>query len=72
MEVLVFVKDSANKVNSVKVTTGIQDINFIEITSGLKPGQEVITGPYEIVSKTLKNGSKVKVVDKKDLFEKKE
>ena len=72
MDVLVFVKDSANKVNSVKVTTGIQDINFIEITSGLKPGQEVITGPYEIVSKTLKNGSKVKVVDKKDLFEKKE
>jgi HlyD family secretion protein len=72
LDVVVFVKDSANKVTKVKVTTGIQDINYIEITSGLKAGQEVITGPYDIVSKTLKNGTTVKVVDKKDLFEKKD
>jgi HlyD family secretion protein len=71
LEVVVFVKDSTNKVFKVKVTTGIQDINHIEITSGLKAGQEVITGPYDVVSKTLKNGTKVKVVDKKELFEKK-
>jgi HlyD family secretion protein len=71
LDVLVFVKDSSNKVSMVKVKTGIQDINHIEITSGLKEGQEVITGPYDVVSKTLKNGTKVKVVDKKDLFEKK-
>jgi HlyD family secretion protein len=70
MEVVVFVKDSLDKVSRAKVTTGIQDINYIEITSGLKPGQMVISGPYEAVSKTLKNGAKVKVVDKKDLFEK--
>ena len=68
MEVVVFVKDSANKVSKVKVTTGIQDINYIEITSGLQPGQVVISGPYEAVSKTLKKGTQVKVVDKKDLF----
>jgi HlyD family secretion protein len=72
LEVVVFVKDSADKVTKVKVTTGIQDINYIEVTSGLKAGQEVITGPYDVVSKTLKNGTKVKVVDKKDLFEKKD
>ncbi len=72
LEVVVFVKDSASKVFKVKVTTGIQDINHIEITSGIKAGQEVITGPYDVVSKTLKNGAKVKVVDKKDLFEKKD
>ena len=72
LEVLVFVKDSANKVYKVKVTTGIQDINYIEINSGLKSGQEVITGPYDVVSKTLRNGTKVKTVDKKDLFEKKD
>lgn len=71
LDVVVFVKDSASKVHKVKVSTGIQDINYIEIVSGLKPGQEVITGPYDMVSKTLKNDSKVKVVDKKDLFEKK-
>ncbi|MBC7866190.1 MAG: efflux RND transporter periplasmic adaptor subunit [Gloeobacteraceae cyanobacterium ES-bin-316] len=72
LDVVVFVKDSANKVSMVKVTTGIQDLNHIEITSGLKKGQEVITGPYDVVSKTLKNGTQVKVVDKKDLFEKKD
>ena len=72
LDVLVFVKDSTNKVKKIKVSTGIQDINYIEITSGLKAGQEVITGPYDVVSKTLKEGAKVKVVDKKELFEKKD
>jgi len=71
LEVVVFVKDSTDKVEKVKVTTGIQDINYIEITSGLKPGQMVISGPYEAVSKTLKKGTRVKVVDKKDLFNQK-
>jgi HlyD family secretion protein len=71
LEVVVFVKDSTNKVYKTIVTTGIQDINYIEITGGLRAGQEVITGPYDIVSKILKDGTKVKVVDKKDLFEKK-
>ena len=72
LDVIVFVKDSASKVSMVKVTTGIQDLNHIEIISGLRKDQEVITGPYDVVSKTLKNGTKVKVVDKKDLFEKKD
>jgi HlyD family secretion protein len=68
---VVFVLEKDGKVNKVKVKTDIQDINNIEITEGLKEGQEVITGPYDVVSKTLKVGKKVKVVDKKDLFDKK-
>lgn len=56
-------------VKKVKVKTDIQDINYIEITDGLKPGEEVVTGPYNIVSKTLKDGDKVKVVPKEQLFE---
>jgi HlyD family secretion protein len=72
LDVIVFVKDSTNKVKQYKVTTGIQDINYIEITGGLKIGQEVITGPYDVVSKTLKEGALIKVVDKKELFEKKD
>jgi HlyD family secretion protein len=71
LDVVVFVKDADNKVKMVKVKTGIQDINYLQITEGLKPGQEVITGPYDVVSKTLKEGTLVKVVDKKELFEKK-
>ena len=70
LDVVVFIIDKESKVKKVPVKTDIQDINHIEITSGLKPGDEVITGPYDVVSKTLKDGSKVKKVDKKDLFEK--
>lgn len=70
LEVVAFVIDKEGKVNKVKVKTDIQDINYIEITEGLKEGDLVVTGPYDVVSKTLKVGKKVKVVDKKDLFEK--
>lgn len=70
LEVVVFVKTSDNKVKKLKVKTGIQDINNIEITEGLKGDEEVITGPYDAVSKKLKDGDEVKVVDKKELFEK--
>jgi HlyD family secretion protein len=48
----------------VKVKTDIQDINYIEVTDGLKEGDQVITGPYSTVSKTLKGGLRVKVVPK--------
>lgn len=41
------------------VKTGIQDDTNIEIVSGLKEGDEIITGPYNIVSKTLKSGDKI-------------
>jgi len=71
LEVVVFVNGADNKVKKVKVKTGIQDINNIEIKEGLKEGDQVITGPYDVVSKTLKQGSEVKVVDKKELFENK-
>ena len=71
LEVIVFILDKDNKVKKVKVKTGIQDINNIEITEGINEGAEVITGPYDIVSKTLKDGTMVKKVDKKELFEKK-
>ena len=41
------------------VTTGIQDDTKIEILSGLKEGDEIIIGPYNVVSKTLKPGDKI-------------
>ncbi|WP_445955264.1 efflux RND transporter periplasmic adaptor subunit [Yeosuana sp.] len=43
------------------VKTGIQDDTNIEITSGLNEGDEVITGPYNMVTKTLKSGDKVEI-----------
>ena len=41
------------------ITTGIQDDSNIEITSGLSEGDEVITGPYNTVTKILKSGDQV-------------
>lgn len=66
---VVFVLQKDNTVKVVEVTTGIQDDNNIEIRSGLKPGEEVVSGPYSAVSRTLENGKKVKVVPKSQLFE---
>ncbi len=51
-----------------EVSTGIQDNTYIEIISGLKEGEEVITGPYRAVSQTLKPGDDVKKVQQSSLF----
>ncbi len=48
------------------VKTGIQDDSNIEIVSGLKEGETVITGPYNTVTKILKPGDKVQVSSPKD------
>jgi len=68
LDVVVYVVQADGKVKKQKVKTDIQDINYIEITDGLKEGSEVVTGPYDVVSKTLKEGDKVKVVPKSSLF----
>ncbi|MEZ4907009.1 MAG: efflux RND transporter periplasmic adaptor subunit [Saprospiraceae bacterium] len=48
------------------VNTGIQDDEYIEILNGINTDEIVITGPYNILSKDLKQGDKVKIQDKKD------
>lgn len=70
MEEVVFIRMNDGTVKRRVVTTGIQDINYIEVTKGLQPGDEVVTGPYSVISQTLKDGNKVKVVSKDDLFKK--
>ncbi len=69
LEEVVFILQKDGSVNKVKVKTDIQDINYIEILNGVNEGDEIITGPYDVVSKTLKNGMKVKVVAKSELFD---
>ena len=71
IEEVVFILQKDSKVKKVKVRTAIQDLNYIEILSGLHVGDEVITGPYSVVSKTLKDGGLVNVVPKDKLFEEK-
>jgi HlyD family secretion protein len=52
----------------IEVKTGIQDNDFIQVISGLTDKQEVICGPYSAVSKSLKEGTKIKIVRKEDLY----
>ncbi len=55
---VVFVKNG-NKAHMVKVTTGIADDSYMEIKSGIKPGDEVISGSYSAISRKLKEGAKI-------------
>ncbi|PYL57815.1 MAG: efflux RND transporter periplasmic adaptor subunit, partial [Verrucomicrobia bacterium] len=55
---VVFVK-RGGKAKIVKVTTGIADDSYLEIKSGVNPGDEVISGSYSAISRKLKDGAKV-------------
>ncbi len=55
---VVFVK-TGELVKLRKVTTGIADNTSIEIKSGVKAGEEIISGSYAAISRKLKDGSKV-------------
>ncbi|MFY8004309.1 MAG: efflux RND transporter periplasmic adaptor subunit [Chitinophagaceae bacterium] len=66
---VVFVVKKDGTVKKVKVTTAIQDLNYIEVLTGLQLNEEVVIAPYSVVSKTLKEGDKVKIVEKEKLYE---
>src|ERR1700674_910463 len=55
---VVFLK-KGSKAQLVKVTTGIADDTYMEIKSGIQPGDEVISGSYGAISRKLKDGAKV-------------
>ncbi|MDX1721336.1 MAG: efflux RND transporter periplasmic adaptor subunit [Salegentibacter mishustinae] len=59
----VFLKEGT-KAELRRVSTGIQDDSNIEITEGLTEGETVITGPYNTVTKSLKEGDDVEVINK--------
>ncbi|MEO8235171.1 MAG: efflux RND transporter periplasmic adaptor subunit [Flavobacterium sp.] len=62
----VFVK-VGDKVKLRIVTTGIQDDTYIEIISGLKKGETIVTGPYTTVTKELNPGDVVYVKTKEQI-----
>lgn len=65
---VVFIVNDESKAEFVKVKTGIQDNNYIQILEGVEEDDEIITAPYNAISKKLKADAVVEVVDKKDLF----
>lgn len=56
----VFVINNNKKAEFRQVETGITGTTDIEITKGLNPGDEIITGSYKVL-RTLRNGATVKV-----------
>lgn len=51
---------ASDSVKMVPVETGVQDTTHIEIKSGLKEGDEVVSGSFGVITRTLKDGTKVK------------
>lgn len=68
LDEVVFTVQPDGTVKKRVVATGIQDINYIEVTRGADTSMSVITAPYNVISKTLKDGMKVKIVPKDKLF----
>lgn len=62
-EIVFIVEDG--KAKAVEVTTGISDADYIEIKSGLNGGEMVVSGSYRAISRDLKDGSKVRVEEKR-------
>lgn len=57
---VVFVRDG-DVVHQRSVDTGILDHTHIQIVSGLKEGEEIVSGSYGAITRDLKDGSKIKV-----------
>lgn len=59
---VVFTIDKQSQTAQLKVVkTGIQDDTYIQVLEGLEEGELVITGPYDLLARTLRSGDKVKV-----------
>lgn len=57
---VVFVRDGGI-VHQRVVETGILDHTHIQIVSGLKEGEEVVSGSYGAITRDLKDGSRIKI-----------
>jgi len=61
-ECVFVVNNGVAKTETVK--RGIADDNYVEITTGLKEGEEVVSGNFVAISRELNDGSKVRVDNK--------
>lgn len=70
-EEVVFVLENGKAV-MIPVKTGVQDSRYIEIKEGLEDKKDIISGPYSVVSRVLKDGDPVEEKKKGEFTNKKE
>ncbi|WP_113636752.1 efflux RND transporter periplasmic adaptor subunit [Nubsella zeaxanthinifaciens] len=58
----------ASTVKKAEITTGIQNDQYIIVKTGLKAGQQIVTGPYTAIQTKLKDDLKVEQTTKDKLF----
>jgi len=58
-------------VKMAPVETGISDTTHLEIKSGVSPGDEVVSGPFSVITRSLKEGSKIRLEPPKKKTEEK-
>jgi HlyD family secretion protein len=63
---------SGDTVRMSEVKTGIQDDTYIQVLSGVNEGEEIVKGPYTVISRKLKQGDKVIKTKEDDFFKKDE
>jgi HlyD family secretion protein len=64
---LVFITDGKYSL-AKDVKTGIQDNSYIEILSGVTPGDRVVSAPFSAISKKLSDSTLIEVVKKEQLY----
>jgi HlyD family secretion protein len=64
---LVFITDGTYAL-AKDVKTGIQDNTYIEILSGVSPGERVISAPFSAINKKLSDSTLIQIVKKEDLY----
>lgn len=64
----VFVLQEDDTVKLTPVESGVQDSNHIEIMTGVREGDKVVTGPFRAVSRALNDGDHVMTVQRSELF----
>jgi len=67
LRTLVFITDGKYAL-ARDVKTGIQDNNYIEITSGIQDSDRVVSAPFSAISKKLSDSTLIEILKKEELF----
>lgn len=67
LRTLVFITDGKYAI-ARDVKTGIQDNNYIEITSGIQDSDRIISAPFSAISKKLSDSTLIEILKKEELF----